>query len=145
MASQAREPPESSSPARSEAGRVLPFHSLRSSRRGCQGDSPRFRGHIHRTPDHPNVELEVDDDLLPHIDREVLLPQIAKPGVNGSCVVAPWRQIRRAKIRPCRPYRGKRSRSVEAGEQPGTDGGAEKWGHYGREKRASDVVTIWPY
>src|ERR1700679_2842486 len=25
------------------------------------------------------------------------------------------------------------------------DGGAEKWGHYGREKGASDVVTLWPY
>jgi hypothetical protein len=24
------------------------------------------------------------------------------------------------------------------------DGGAEKWGHYGREKGASDVVTRWP-
>jgi hypothetical protein len=24
------------------------------------------------------------------------------------------------------------------------DGGAEKWGHYGREKGASDVVTLWP-
>src|SRR5690242_1109297 len=28
------------------------------------------------------------------------------------------------------------------GLQP--DGGAEKWGHYGREKGASDVVTLWP-
>ena len=26
-----------------------------------------------------------------------------------------------------------------------SDGGAEKWGHYGREKGASDVVTLWPY
>ena len=24
------------------------------------------------------------------------------------------------------------------------DGGAEKWGHYGREKGASNVVTRWP-
>jgi len=24
------------------------------------------------------------------------------------------------------------------------DGGSEKWGHYGREKGASDVVTLWP-
>jgi len=24
------------------------------------------------------------------------------------------------------------------------DGGAGKWGHYGREKGASDVVTLWP-
>ena len=24
------------------------------------------------------------------------------------------------------------------------DGGSEKWGHYGREKGASDVVTQWP-
>jgi len=24
------------------------------------------------------------------------------------------------------------------------DGGARKWGHYGREKRTSDVVTLWP-
>jgi hypothetical protein len=24
------------------------------------------------------------------------------------------------------------------------DGGTEKWGHYGREKGASDVVTLWP-
>ena len=24
------------------------------------------------------------------------------------------------------------------------DGGAEKWGHFGREKGASDVVTLWP-
>jgi DNA-binding transcriptional LysR family regulator len=25
-----------------------------------------------------------------------------------------------------------------------TDGGAGKWGHYGREKGTSDVVTLWP-
>ena len=25
-----------------------------------------------------------------------------------------------------------------------SDGGAGKWGHYGREKRTSDVVTLWP-
>ena len=24
------------------------------------------------------------------------------------------------------------------------EGGAEKWGHFGREKGASDVVTLWP-
>jgi hypothetical protein len=24
------------------------------------------------------------------------------------------------------------------------DGGREKWGHYGREKGTSDVVTLWP-
>jgi hypothetical protein len=28
--------------------------------------------------------------------------------------------------------------------KPAIVGGAEKWGHYGREKGTSDVVTLWP-
>src|SRR5580658_4067671 len=34
-------------------------------------------------------------------------------------------------------------RSDSSGPGP-DDGGAGKWGHYGREKRTSDVVTLWP-
>ena len=35
-------------------------------------------------------------------------------------------------------------RNDKQGNSLRIDGGAGKWGHYGREKGASDVVTLWP-
>jgi antirestriction protein ArdC len=41
-------------------------------------------------------------------------------------------------------YYARPENPLPASERIEIDGGAGKWGHYGREKGASDVVTLWP-